>query len=167
MQKLSFILIVAGILLSGCVTRKNCNRKYPPQIVRHDSIIRDTIERVRDTTIYIPPDRAYLKAWVECDENGKLLMKKIENYEAGERVKPKIIVRDNYVEIECEVDSASIAHHWIETHTKAVDSNKEVTTVEINVLTGFQWFQIWGFRILGGLLFLYIAIRVVIKTFFK
>jgi len=150
------------LLLTGC-GRRYCQTRFPPQIVRHDSIIRDTIERVRDSIIRIKPDYAYLKAWVECDRNGKLLMKKIEDYEAGSKVKPKIVIRDNYVELECIVDTMSIALHWIETHTKAVDSNKEVVTVEVNRLTSWQSFQLWAGRIALIVLFLYFAFKIAKK----
>lgn len=162
-------LFVIGLLFivslfTSCGVRY-CQKRFPPQIERYDSIIRDTIERVRDSIIKLPPDYAYLKAWIECDRDGKLMLKKIEDYEAGAKVKPKIVIRDNYVEIECVVDTASIALHWIETHTKAVDSNKETTTIEVNRLTSWQSFQIWLGRILGGMVFLYLVFIVLKKQF--
>ena len=161
---IAFAVIFIILLCTGCGQRY-CQNRFPPQIIQYDSIIRDTIERVRDSIIKIPPDYAYLKAWIECDRNGKLMLKKIEDYEAGSKVKPKILIRNNYVELECVVDTASIALHWIETHTKAVDSNERVEIVEVNRLTSWQSFQIWLGRILGGLVLLYLALIILKKQF--
>jgi len=161
---IAFFAAFIILLCTGCGQRY-CQKRFPPQITRYDSIIRDTIERARDSMIYIKPDRAFLRAKLECDKRGRVMIKKIEEYEAGFKVRPKIVVRNNYVEIECEVDSSLIALHWIETHTRAVDSNRETTTIEVNRLTSWQSFQIWLGRILGGLVFLYFAFIVLKKQF--
>lgn len=44
--KALLILIIPTILLTGCVTKKACERKFPP--------ITETITVIKDTTIYIP-----------------------------------------------------------------------------------------------------------------
>ena len=53
MKKLLFILLV--VTLSGCVTEKKCNKKYPPEVmvIYRDSIIRERTTVYRDTTIYV------------------------------------------------------------------------------------------------------------------
>jgi len=164
---LNYILVVIVlILVSGCASRKQCERRYPPQIQRYDSIIRDTVQIIRDSIIKIEPDRAYLKAWIECDKNGELLMKRIEEYEAGKKTTPKIVVRDNYIEIECLVDSAAIAVHWIETHTNAENNTGKTTTIEVNKLKQYQIVLIWA----GGaaLIFLFILLIIwAIKKYIK
>jgi len=49
------LCLLAVLLLSGCVTQKKCDRKFPAQtmVIRKDSIIRTTNTVFRDTTIYI------------------------------------------------------------------------------------------------------------------
>jgi len=85
------LCLLAVLLLSGCVTQKKCDRKFPAQtmVIRKDSIIRTTQTIYSDTTItvYIKGDTvtntvevvngmtitpsilttqfAYSKAWVE------------------------------------------------------------------------------------------------------
>jgi len=44
------LLALIMIILGGCVTQSACSRKFPPQIITHDSIvIRDTTFVVHDT----------------------------------------------------------------------------------------------------------------------
>jgi len=155
-------ILIAGILLSGCC--KQCLKRYPQQEVVKDSIIHDTVERIKDSMIYVEPDRAYLKAWVECDENGKLLMKRIEQYEAGKRTTPKVVVRDNYVELECDVDTAKILSLNREKIIRGIQVKEKLKVVEIPKMNGYQTFAYWAFHFLAGIAILVLVIRTIIRS---
>lgn len=47
------MLIVAVLMLSGCITRERCLNRFPPQISDSIQIIRETVETIRDTTITV------------------------------------------------------------------------------------------------------------------
>jgi len=56
MKKILILTILTGLIFSGCVTQRNCAKKWPPQTV---TIIKDSIrEKIvwRDTTIFVQLD---------------------------------------------------------------------------------------------------------------
>lgn len=54
MKKLIAPLIIIVFILPGCITKKACNRKFPPEtiIIRKDSVIHKTVTIYSDTIIY-------------------------------------------------------------------------------------------------------------------
>ncbi len=77
-NRLKVLLIIAlfGIayVLSGCYTREKCNQLFPPTITVHDSIHTEYSETIRDTTIQIPADSSWLRAWLKCDSAGNVII---------------------------------------------------------------------------------------------
>lgn len=75
------LLIIISIMLpaTGCVTRKACERKFPPEtmIIRKDSIIRETKTVYRDTTIYyqLPGDTVIDSIPIEKTTEGSIIAK--------------------------------------------------------------------------------------------
>ena len=61
-------------LMSSCYTQEKCNRLFPPTITVHDSIHTEYCETLRDTTIQIPADSAWLRAWLKCDSAGNVII---------------------------------------------------------------------------------------------
>ncbi len=160
--------IVIGFLLfiTACTpSREWCDKRYPAQV--HDSVSHDTIEKEVLKPIYTPPDSSWLKAWVECDQHGQLIMKRLEEYQAGNNVKPSIQVNGNTVWVKCKVDSGKVyaifKSREIRTGTHTV---KELPPVKINVLTWWQQAQIYGFRVLG-ILALAGVIFFIVKMYLK
>ena len=68
----------------------------------------ELIEVVRDTTIYIPPDQAIVKALVECDSTGQILIKQIETLQGKLNAKANIRIVENTIIADCICDSLSI-----------------------------------------------------------
>ena len=78
----------------------------------------------------------------------------------GRNVKPIIIVKDKYIQVECLVDSSKVYLQWKEKHILKQDTLlKEVTT---NIVTSWQWFQIWSGRV-----FFIVLIAVIIYAILK
>lgn len=75
------LLIIISIMLpaTGCVTRKACERKFPPEtmIIRKDSIIRETKTVYRDTTIYyqLPGDTLVDSVYIVITKDGNIIVK--------------------------------------------------------------------------------------------
>ena len=151
------IIALGAILLFLCLYA--C--KPIPVISRSDTVTKTIVKEVlRDTTIYIS-DSAGFRALLECDSLGAIRVKQIEQYYAGQFVKPKIIIKDNFVNVTCKIDSAKVAISWNERHTVHSEVINTVVVEKINYVTGFQWFQIWTCRVLlaaGALVGLYFAL---------
>lgn len=50
------VVLLSAVIMSGCITQKKCNEKYPPVITEKEVYIHDTVsikETVRDTTFII------------------------------------------------------------------------------------------------------------------
>jgi hypothetical protein len=53
MKTILFLLLI--VTLSGCVTQKRCNRKFPPktETIYIETVVEKIITKYRDTTIYV------------------------------------------------------------------------------------------------------------------
>jgi len=157
-------LVIISIYLSGCITQNACNRKFPPQVVIHDSICHDSI--VKDSLIRIPSptDAALMKAYIDCS-NGKPVIKTIIEYVPGKRTSSDISMDGNILTLDCKVDSGSVVTHYLKVHIRDYRGVLETKSVPVNYITGFQWFEIWGFRIYAILTVLMILFFAVKKLF--
>ena len=140
LQNLVMLMLVAILASFSC--------KSPPVVARADTVRINTVTVVpHDTTVYLT-DSAGLSALLYCDSIGKVRIRQIQEYYAGQWIKPKIVIRDNYLTAICKIDSAAVVTRWNETNTTSTIGATTVQVKEVNFVTGFQWFNIWGFRIL-------------------
>ncbi len=147
------IILLAACLFFLC----SCRTQIP--IARADTVTKVLIkERVHDTTIYVT-DSAGFKALLECDSLGMVRVKQIQNFYAGQFVRPKVVVKDNYIKLDCKVDSAKIYASWKERDTVKVTSTSQTIVVKENYITGFQWAQIWAGRVFILLVLLYAGFK--------
>lgn len=51
------------------------------------------------------PDSAYIEALLECDSLGDVYIAKIKQLQSGKRIKPEVIIKNNYLKASCKVDS--------------------------------------------------------------
>jgi len=153
MKTILYILI--SLTLFSCVTEKKCSQKFPPQVITKDSI--SYIEKVRDSIVKTPPDSAKIKALLKCDSLGNVYIQTIEELKLGNKVKPSIKIKDNYIYLDCLVDSGQVYLAWKEKFYSQNSSKiEQKPPVKVNYLTGFQWFQIYTARILLAILLLII-----------
>jgi hypothetical protein len=110
----NIFLLAIIIILSSCTVKK----KFTSDAVRDSIVIvKDSIrveirEVVRDTTILLPADSSMVRALLECDSLGQVRIKEISELRAGLKSTPKIKIIDNYIELECKVDSQQIYLYW-------------------------------------------------------
>lgn len=150
--------ILATILFASCYrppikTAQNSDNK---DSVRTD-VRYQVVEKLRDTTIWLPPDSALLEALIECDSAGQAQLRKIVALQAGRKLQaPSVQLKDNRLTAGCRIDSqavyATLKDRYERYDTSHYEShhNMMATVVEVpvNYVTGWQWFQIWCGRIL-------------------
>ena len=156
------LAVIVALLLTGCVTERACQRKFPPQV--KDSVRIEVVERVRDTTIYIqiPADTVYRVDTVVV-RNG--LPESQPSYLSTDYATSFAQVRAGRLLHELK-QKDSVIERVIDDAVKEssrVEYRDRVVTVEINRLTGWQWFQIWLGRSLTILLIIGICIKLAFK----
>lgn len=125
--------IVVYISLLLCI---GCRSTRPPVISSKDStntVVKTVmVEIVRDSFIFVEQDESSLKALLECDSNGQVLVKQLMEYKAGKHAAPPIfVIQDNIIDIDNIIDSFSIYTHWKERFTSN-DTNtvrEKLTTI--------------------------------------
>ena len=146
------IFLVSLILVTGCCTQKRCNDMYPPVQSVNDSSSVTTNESVqeKDSISYLPADSSWLIALIECDENGKAVMKELQDYMNGKSVEvPQVKIKGNVLTATCKIDSIAVFNHYSKHFKKEIQyRDREVKKeVRVNYLTGFQKAEIKGFYI--------------------
>lgn len=147
-----FIILVSLFLVTGCCTQKRCNQKYPPVQSVNDSSSVTASESVqeKDSISYLPADSSWLKALLECNEYGQVVMKELQEYKAGKNTGiPQVSVKDNVLTAKCKIDSLAVFNHYSKHFKKEVEyrDRKVKETLYINELTKGQKRMISAFWI--------------------
>ena len=155
-------IIVAVIIgaLSSCRT---------PQPIVQTEVKEVIVEReVRDTIVTILPDSASIKALLECDSAGNVLVKELQE-EQGKNValqaKLKQTNKGTALVIDCKADSLQVLVDKYKEELSQVSDNKQVETIEVKYIPSFVKWLAW----IGGAAVLYVLLRVafwVYKKFF-
>jgi hypothetical protein len=163
-RKLILFLITIA-LISGCITQKKCNQKFPCTGKTDTVIFSEFHEVLKDTTIFLK-DSSTAQLLMACDSIGNIYLKEIIKLKAGKYVTPSVIFKDKILYVNCNIDSGAIVLHYKDKFLKTYQTiNKTVVTKE-NYLTSWQWFQVWWGRIMG-LLLLCLAIYFGLRLYFK
>jgi hypothetical protein len=165
MIKAIIYLLVSVIVIAVIASLSSCHR--PPVVARNDStekvIIRET---VYDTTYLIDSDSSWVQYLIECQGEKARLVQMVA-MKPGENVRPpEVVIRDRYLTAKCKVDSFAVYQSMKVRDTTRITSVSSVVVKQENYLTGWQWFQVWAFRIMAGLIIVYlilIAVRKYVK----
>lgn len=135
--------------------------KFPPEIIIKDSV--RTFEKIKykDTTIWVPADSSWLKALLKCDSTGNVYIAELAGYKAGKNVQaPKIVVRDNYIEVKCIVDSMAV-------YARMRDRffYREHTSSTFQTVHKSSNLKYWLIAL--GIIILPITVKLIIKRFFS
>jgi len=98
----SFALTVLLVCFSSCQTIR-----YIP-VEKTTETKTEIVEVVRDTIIYVPSDQATVKALLECDSTGQILIKQIQTLQGKLNAKANIRIVENTIIADCFCDSLSI-----------------------------------------------------------
>ncbi len=156
---LLFITLMV-LLFSSCVTKRACDRKFPPQ--ESTTIIRDSVVIFRDTTIfvYMPPkiitqtDTIQITIREGLAESRRSVLHADYSWTwaqvVGGRLRHELHQKDTTIQqtIERAIREA-----------KTTETIETTVVREVNYVTGWQHFQIWLGRILAIGIFVLLLLR--------
>ena len=132
------VLTAMALIVFGCRT---------PQPIIQTEVKEVVIEReVRDTSVTIQPDSASIKALLECDSAGNVLIKELQEAQ-GKNVKLQLSLEqasgNGVVTVECKQDSLERVIALQNEKIQELSNNKQVETVEVkyipDVVKWFAW----------------------------
>lgn len=167
------LLLSLALFSTSCMTSKRmaklcakCPTKDSVSVVTRDSLV------YRDSIVVIPPiiekDTASIRALIECDSLGNLVIKSLEK-KLTEKVNTSLTVKGNQVIFKCLLnshDSLKIHLRWVERHSiKDTYKKEENTPVVTNELKDWQvvLMVIGALTILGILGFIFFKIAKIVK----
>ena len=146
------LAVIAMVLLlgTGCNMPKYCAEHFPPTIERHDSIAYIEVEKLRDTTIYIPGESYLIFDSIPCDENNKAQLpeKKVKT----NRGQMSISVKDGKLKADCKTDSLQAVITAKDRTISKLQESREVAVKTVYQKTKFDKFCNWFFWIVCALL---------------
>lgn len=134
----------AAVLLLLMLTSTACHTSRtiatPPSVTSSSSInnISDGGETQQG---YTKPDSSSIKALLYCDSLGNVQMKYIAELLMGNAVKPKVSIKDNYIYLQCKIDSAQVYNKYsrfYRSKTDTVTQTEYLPGVTTNELTWAQ-----------------------------
>jgi hypothetical protein len=148
MKKWIFEIVgaVSAILLFLYVITVFQSCKTPQPVVQTE-VKEVVVEReVRDTIVTILPDSASIKALLECDSAGNVLIRELQEAQ-GKNVKLQLSLEqasgNGVVTVECKQDSLERVIALQNEKIQELSNNKQVDTVEVkyipNVVKWFAW----------------------------
>ena len=138
------LLILACIILAWLMTA--C--KTPQPIVQTE-VKEVVIEReVRDTIVTIAPDSASIKALLECDSAGNVLIKELKEAQ-GKNVKLQAQLKNTNkgtaIVIDCKQDSLERVIALQNEKIQELNNNKQTETIEVKYIPSFvKWLALVG-----------------------
>lgn len=102
------------------------------------------IETLRDTVVRLAADSSMVRALLECDSLGQVHLRRLLDYQAGDRLPPpRLEIKDNVLTATASADSMAIYLTLKERLEKHISRQREIITrtVEVNRLTGWQKFR--------------------------
>lgn len=157
MKNLIFILL-SVVLLSSCVTRNRCNRLFPPETIKSDSLVSLSSEtnsiQIRDTiihdTVRLKGDIITLHDTLPCP--GLNYSKK----EKKNRITAEINIKNGVIDVTCMEDSIIHAHSievakykTVITKQRALLQTSTSNKKETRNVNHIPW---WIYLIIGALL---------------
>lgn len=155
-------MFLALVLAVSCGGRKPAS----PVIVETTKIIKEV---QKDTIFNVKADSSFYKAYIDCRDGKPVIFKDSIVYQKGERIEvPKVVLKNNYLKVNCKIDSSAVAFRYYETHT-IEEKPKVVFLPKVEYvekkLTWFQKLQIYAGRIffIEFVLFLLFIILKILK----
>ena len=134
--RLIMIALLGFLLLSlfSCKVREKIVTQY--EII--DTMFFVEKYEVKYDTLRIPPDSAYIKAYLQCDSAGNVLIRAL-NEEKG-KIRLKTVFRDNIIEVKVNVDSAEIIRRAEQEFLRNYKSISTQTESNVQKKRTFAWY---------------------------
>lgn len=147
---------IAMLLVQGCRT---------PQPIVQTEVKEVVIEReVRDTIVTIQPDSASIKALLECDSAGNVLIKELQEVQGKNvalQAQLKNTDKGTAIVINCKQDSLERVIQLQNEKISELSNNKQTETIEVKYIPSFVKVMAW----IGGGLSLLLLIWLVLKVY--
>ena len=143
-------LLAMAALLQSC-------RSVQPCVVganTHDSVY--VYVENTDTMVVVEPDSASMRALLECDSMGNVLLRELEQ-EQGRNIALSATLKGNVITVDCKQDSLQQLVNRLREVVREYETNdtKEVVTVE--VVPKYYRFCSWAFWIVVAILLIRLA----------
>lgn len=156
-------VIVAAICVAIMLAMFGCKT---PQPIMQEKIVE--VERVvtkTDTIVTILPDSASIKALLECDSAGNVLVKELQEAQ-GKNVSLALALKNlkgkpATLSVDCKQDSLEKVIALKDETIKEMSNNKQVETIEVKYIPAFVKVMAW----IGGALSLLLLLWVVLKVY--
>ena len=156
-------VIVAAICVAIMLAMFGCKA---PQPIMQEKIVE--VERVvtkTDTIVTILPDSASIKALLECDSAGNVLIKELQEAQ-GKNVSLALALKNlkgkpATLSVDCKQDSLEKVIALKDETIKEMSNNKQVETIEVKYIPAFVKVMAW----IGGALSLLLLLWVVLKVY--
>jgi preprotein translocase subunit SecF len=154
------LLILACIILAWMMTA--C--KTPQPIVQTE-VKEVVIEReVRDTIVTIAPDSASIKALLECDSAGNVLIKELQEAQGKNvalQAQLKNTNKGTAIVIDCKQDSLERVIALQNEKISELNNNKQTETIEVKYIPSFVKWLAW----VGAVAILLVVLWIVLKVY--
>jgi hypothetical protein len=160
-RSLLYFLFLFVVLVGTLTSCKSTSVSLPTKTEVNNTVI--TKEVIHDTIFETKKDSSYYKAWLEC-QGSRVVIKGTPKTTKGKYLRPpKVIIKDNYIKVDCEAEAQKLFAKWKDTYREATKQTTITKTVEVErELTWWQKFLMWCGRI-----FLIVVLISVGKFFFK
>ena len=141
------IIVIAAILVALAVCFCSCRT---PQPIVQTEVKEVLVERtITDTIVTIAPDSASIKALLECDSAGNVLIKELQEIQ-GKNVSLALALKNSQkgkpigtLSVDCKQDSLEKVIALKDETIKELSNNKQVETIEVKyipeVVKWFAW----------------------------
>jgi len=134
------VLLLMLVIAGGCRTQKPPVAPIPPT-VSTTTATNNTTSGGTEQSGYTKPDSSSLKALVACDSLGNVYIKEIAELKAGRNVKPSVKIKDNFIYVKCEVDSAAVFNKWSRFYVTQSDTSNKIEYLPGTVTNELTWLQ--------------------------
>ena len=160
--------IVAAVCVAMLVWMLQACRT--PQPIVQTEVKEVLVERtITDTIVTIAPDSASIRALLECDSAGNVLIKELEEVQ-GKNVSLALALKNSSkgkpigtLSVDCKQDSLEEVIALKDETIKELSNNKQVETVEVKYIPAFVQVFAW----IGGAAVLLLLIWIVLKVYKK
>ena len=161
-------VIVAAICVACLVWMPQSCRTTQPIV--QTEVKEVLVERtITDTIVTIAPDSASIKALLECDSAGNVLIKELQEIQ-GKNVSLALALKNSQkgkpigtLSVDCKQDSLEKVIALKDETIKELSNNKQVETIEVKYIPDFVKWLAW----IGGAAILYVVLRIALWVYKK
>lgn len=143
-------MLAMAALLSSCRT----TQPYVSGTNTQDSVY--VYVENTDTLVVFAPDSASMKALLECDSMGNVLLRELEQ-EQGRNIALSASLKGNVMTVDCKQDSLQQLVNCLREVVREYEANNKTAVVTVEVVPKYYKFTSWAFWIVMAVVLVCIA----------